>query len=93
MAKLVIYGYSDDLVETDGVFEEEFQAIKGVRLLVLTPDDKVISELTANYTSHEWEFEINHLGLTPRIYIDADHCEYSPTIEFDVPEGTTVVEK
>lgn len=98
MSTLTIYGASDDLVEVEGEFGEEFGAYNGWRGRVVSPDgDSLI--VTAEYgkpgAEAEWTLGIENTGTWPAWpfhFADRPDREGDPALIIDVPPGTIVKE-
>ena len=99
MAELVIYGASDDLVETEGVFREEFSAYGPWRGKVLAPNGDALV-VTAEFGAtglyrHDWTLGVENSGTWPAWPIrfgERPDREGDPAIIIDVPAGTIVEE-
>ncbi|WDH77895.1 hypothetical protein PTQ19_10215 [Microbacterium esteraromaticum] len=95
MSTLTIYGASDDLVEVEGEFDEEFGAYNGWRGRVVAPNGDALL-VTAEYggVSDYWELGIQNTGTWPswpiRFVDRPDRDEVLVAIEIDVPAGTIV---
>ncbi|MBW1639263.1 hypothetical protein G3H63_09290 [Microbacterium resistens] len=98
MSKLTIYGASDDLVEVEGEFREEFDAGRGWRGRVIAPDGDsliVTAEYSKPHAFAEWTLGIENSGTWPSWpirFIERPDREGDPAIEIDVPAGTVVEE-
>ena len=99
MSTLTIYGASDDLVEVDGEFREEFSVrSSGWRGEVVAPDgDSLIitAEFCKEGAEADWTLGIEN-GETwpswPIRFTDRPDREGDPAIIIDVPAGTIVKE-
>ncbi|MGI6878801.1 hypothetical protein [Microbacterium sp. gxy059] len=98
MSKLTIYGASDDLVEIEGEFREEFSAYNGWRGRVTAPDGDALI-ITAEYGKPrgeaEWTLGVENAGTWPSwpIYFsERPDRDDDPAIVIDVPAGTIVEE-
>ncbi|WP_336633616.1 MULTISPECIES: hypothetical protein [unclassified Microbacterium] len=98
MSTITIYGASDDLLEVEGAFSEEFQAYGETRLRVLAPDGDsliVIGEFSARDGEADWTLRVMNSATWPAWPIrfgDRPDREGDPAIIIDVPEGTIVEE-
>jgi len=99
MAELIIYGASDDLVEVEGAFVEEFEAYPKWSGWVIAPDGdrlKVKAEFGARGKhKSDWTLTVENTGTYPDWPIrfgERPDREGDPAIFIDVPEGTIVKE-
>lgn len=96
MSTITIYGASDDLVEIDGEFTEEFDVYGPWRGRVLAPNgDSLI--ITAEFGKPggdaEWTLGVENSGTWPAWPIrfgERPDREDDPAIIMDVPSGTIV---
>lgn len=99
MAELVIYGASDDLVEIEGVFREEFNAYGHWQGMVMAPSGDALV-VTAEFGASglyraDWTLGVENTGTWPSWPIrfgERPDREGDPAIIIDVPAGTIVVE-
>ena len=98
MSMLTIYGASDDLVEVEGEFREEFSAYNGWRGRVVAPDGDALI-VTAEYSKPgadaEWTLGVENSGTWPDWEIhfgERPDREGDPAIRILVPVGTVVEE-
>lgn len=103
LRSLAIYGASDDLLEIEGLIEEEFECYTATTLYVKTPDGAQLA-VTAEFCgtgpmSHigsGWVLTVHHsdphwtypIRLERRNDYDED-----PAVVLEVPVGTTVTER
>lgn len=97
MSTLRIYGASDDLVEVEGEFEEEFTAYSGWRGLVVAPggDSLIVHAEYSRDGEDYWTLGVENTGTWPSWLIqfgDRTDREGDPAIIIDVPAGTIVKE-
>ena len=90
MAQLIFYGASDDLIEVEGVFEEEYPAEKGT-FLVVAGDGRqakvrVTYENEGCWSVATWPVDDDIAGFESRVEFD----RYSARLILDVPEQTKV---
>ena len=96
MSTITIYGASDDLVEVEGEFEEEFSAHGRWRGLVVAPNGQELV-LTAEYSKTGedfWTLGVETSTTWPAWgiqFAEAPHVG-DPAIIIDVPAGTIVDE-
>src|SRR6218665_3100780 len=100
MAEITFYGASDDLVEFEGAFSEEFNhySEKPWRGLLTSPEgDSLV--LTAGYGlsggMSEWTHGVENSSTWPSWpirFADRPDREGDPAIIITAPEGTTVEE-
>lgn len=98
MSTLTIYGASDDLVEVEGEFTEEFEAYAGWRGRVVAPNGDALI-ITAEFdkpgSDADWTLGIENSGTWPDWPIrfgERPDREGDPAIIIDVPAGTIVEE-
>lgn len=96
MADLIIYGASDDLVEVEGAFREEYDAYSGWRGRVTSPDgDSLIVTAVFGEGEADWTLGILNSSSWPDWPIkfgERPDREGDPALIIDVPEGTIVEE-
>jgi len=99
MSKLTIYGASDDLIEVEGVFREEFNAYEKWEGRVIAPNGDaltVFAEFGARGAyKADWTIGIQNTGTWPNWPIrfeDRPDREGDPALVLDVPDGTIVEE-
>lgn len=98
MSTLTIYGASDDLVETEGEFVEEFQAYSAWRGSIDSPDGDsliVTAEFGKPGSDAEWTLGIENSGTWPAWPIrfgERPDREGDPALIIEVPAGTVVRE-
>lgn len=96
MSMITIYGASDDLVEVEGEFSEEFSAYNGWRGRVIAPNGQHLI-VTAEYSKtgdDYWTLGVENTGTWPAWpiqFAEAPH-EGDPAIIIEVPAGTVVEE-
>ena len=96
MSTITIYGASDDLVEVEGEFEEEFTAYNGWRGRVVAPSGQNLI-VTAEYSKtggDYWTLGVETTGTWPAWdiqFAEAPH-EGTPALIIEVPAGTIVEE-
>lgn len=97
--ELKIYGASDDLVEIEGAFSEEFNAYNKWEGRVLAPNGDaltVYAEFSApGAYKAEWTITVENTGTWPSWpihYEERPDREGDPALVIDVPEGTVVEE-
>lgn len=96
MSTITIYGASDDLIEVEGEFTEEFQAYGETKLRVIAPDGDsliVIGEFGAEDGESEWTLRVMN-GETwpswPMHFTERPDREGDPALVIEVPAGTIV---
>ena len=96
MSTITIYGASDDLVEVEGEFSEEFGAYNGWRGRVVSPSGQNLI-VTAEYSKEgqdHWTLGIETADTWPAWSIQFAEAprEGDPAIIIEVPAGTVVEE-
>lgn len=100
MAELIIYGASDDCIEVEGAFEEEYQAYKLWEGLIISPDGQSL-RIQAQYglpgaNTADWTLSISNTDDWPDWSIrfgEGPRGEHrDPALYLDVPEGTIIEE-
>jgi hypothetical protein len=101
MAKVRVYGSSDDLIEVEGIEgEDEFNETKGGWVGVLESLDGDTALLYVDYRKNGtwtvtlglWEDDYILPAWPIRLYSDKAVNGYSVVAEITVPDGTTVSE-
>jgi len=96
MSTITIYGASDDLVEVEGEFSEEFSAYQGWRGRVIAPSGQLLV-VTAEYSKEgedHWTLGVETANTWPAWSIQFAEApqEGTPAIIIEVPAGTVVEE-
>lgn len=97
-SKLTIYGASDDLVEVEGAFVEEFEAYGPWRGRVVAPSGEeliVTAEFGKPRAAADWTLGVENSDTWPAWpirYVERPDREGDPAIEIEVPDGTIVKE-
>ena len=99
MSTLVIYGASDDLIEVEGEFREEFNAYGRWVGRVIAPDGDALT-VTAEFGAGgsyraDWTLGIENTGSWPNWpihFADRPDNDGDPALVIIVPEGTIVEE-
>jgi hypothetical protein len=99
MSKMTIYGASDDLVEVEGEFSEEFSAYGPWEGRVLAPNGDaltVFAEFSASGSYRaDWTIGVQNTGTWPAwpmYFAGRPDREGDPALVIDVPVGTIVEE-
>lgn len=98
MSTLTIYGASDDLVEVEGEFSEEFGAYGGWRGRVVAPNGDsliVTAEFDKPGSTADWTLSVENTGTWPdwpMHFAERPDREGDPALVLDVPAGTIVEE-
>lgn len=96
MNTITIYGASDDLVEIEGAFSEEFDALSAWRGRVVAPDGEsliVTAEFGKSDSDAEWTLGVENSGTWPAWpirFAERPDREGDPAIVIEVPAGTIV---
>lgn len=96
MPQLKIYGASDDLVEFEGAFNEEYNTDMG-EFLITSPDGQslVVDVMFGTRIAHasDWVISVRTTGTFPSWQLNFGEREdegIDPALFIEVPEGTTV---
>ena len=99
IAPITIYGASDDLVEVEGAFCDEYSlGHAGTRLRLTSPDGDTL-DVTADFGNRpgllDWAIAVEALNAYPSWplhFHERPGREGDPAITIDAPVGTVVVE-
>ncbi|WP_157224924.1 hypothetical protein [Nocardia thailandica] len=101
LCMLRIYGASDDLVELEGYFREEFNAWRKVVTILLTAPSGAQLAVAAEFcgatpvTDAEWVLSVLHSDprwTYPIRFAERPDRAGDPALILEVPDGTTVEE-
>lgn len=101
MAKVTIYGASDDLIEIDGIEgADEFNEVSGHWRGVLEAPDGEAAIVYVDYRPEgtwtvalgQFEEQLTLPAWPQSFEVDENLCEYSVKATIEVPDGTTIKE-
>lgn len=96
MSTLTIYGASDDLVEVEGEFHEEFSAYTGWKGEVVAPNgDSLGVSAVFGEGDADWTLSVYNTGTWPAWPLrfgDRPDRDGDPALTLEVPAGTIVRE-
>ncbi|MEC4833780.1 hypothetical protein R2362_03200 [Mycobacteroides chelonae] len=97
MSELIVYGASDDCVEFEGAFVEEYCIYSPTVFLVTIDDcgDRAQFEVLAEFGSADWQLSVRASSMQSNIPVvvrfdQTDSPELDPMIVFELNDDATV---